>query len=172
VSHIPLTLLFIASLVLSRVAHAYPSLVQCAESESTQCMTVSLDVPGRGSPFKSEFFFKARDKNSRAHSKSKLGSGFGPAESGTISVYVDDTDTLAIVKLEQNVITKDANSLLSVEVRVPYLQPKSGAIAGVSYEIGWRATSPGPNKSLQPTATAVMPPAAQEIMPAVAVAEH
>jgi peroxiredoxin len=29
-----------------------------------------------------------------------------------------------------------------------------------------------PNKSLQPTATAVMPPAAQEIMPAVAVAEH
>ena len=31
---------------------------------------------------------------------------------------------------------------------------------------------PRPNKSLQPTATAVMPPAAQEIMPAVAVAEH
>jgi hypothetical protein len=30
----------------------------------------------------------------------------------------------------------------------------------------------GANKSLQPTATAVMPPAAQEIMPAVAVAEH
>jgi hypothetical protein len=29
-----------------------------------------------------------------------------------------------------------------------------------------------PNKSLQPTATAVLPPAAQEIMPAVAVAEH
>jgi hypothetical protein len=29
-----------------------------------------------------------------------------------------------------------------------------------------------PNKSLQPTATAVMPPAAQEITPAVAVAEH
>jgi hypothetical protein len=29
-----------------------------------------------------------------------------------------------------------------------------------------------PNKSLQPTATAVMPPAAQEIMPAAAVAEH
>jgi hypothetical protein len=29
-----------------------------------------------------------------------------------------------------------------------------------------------PNKSLQPTATAVMPPAAQEIMPVVAVAEH
>jgi hypothetical protein len=29
-----------------------------------------------------------------------------------------------------------------------------------------------PNKSLHPTATAVMPPAAQEIMPAVAVAEH
>jgi hypothetical protein len=29
-----------------------------------------------------------------------------------------------------------------------------------------------PNQSLQPTATAVMPPAAQEIMPAVAVAEH
>jgi hypothetical protein len=29
-----------------------------------------------------------------------------------------------------------------------------------------------PNKSLQPTATAVTPPAAQEIMPAVAVAEH
>jgi hypothetical protein len=29
-----------------------------------------------------------------------------------------------------------------------------------------------PNKSLQPTATAVMPPAAQEIMPAVAVAER
>jgi hypothetical protein len=29
-----------------------------------------------------------------------------------------------------------------------------------------------PNKSLQPTATAVMPPAAQEIMPAVSVAEH
>jgi hypothetical protein len=28
------------------------------------------------------------------------------------------------------------------------------------------------NKSLQPTATAVMPPAAQEIVPAVAVAEH
>jgi hypothetical protein len=34
------------------------------------------------------------------------------------------------------------------------------------------ASSSGPNKSLQPTATAVMPPAAQEIMPAVAVAEH
>jgi hypothetical protein len=29
-----------------------------------------------------------------------------------------------------------------------------------------------PNKSLQPTPTAVMPPAAQEIMPAVGVAEH
>jgi hypothetical protein len=29
-----------------------------------------------------------------------------------------------------------------------------------------------PNKSLQPTATPVMPPAAQEIMPGVAVAEH
>jgi hypothetical protein len=29
-----------------------------------------------------------------------------------------------------------------------------------------------PNKSLQPTATAVTPPAAQEIVPAVAVAEH
>jgi hypothetical protein len=28
------------------------------------------------------------------------------------------------------------------------------------------------NKSLQPTPTAVMPPAAQEIMPAVGVAEH
>jgi hypothetical protein len=33
-------------------------------------------------------------------------------------------------------------------------------------------TAESPNKSLQPTATAVMPPAAQEIMPAVAVAEH
>jgi hypothetical protein len=32
--------------------------------------------------------------------------------------------------------------------------------------------SNGPNKSLQPTATLVMPPAAQEIMPSVAVAEH
>jgi hypothetical protein len=32
--------------------------------------------------------------------------------------------------------------------------------------------APRPNKSLQPTATAVMPPAAQETMPAVAVAEH
>jgi hypothetical protein len=31
---------------------------------------------------------------------------------------------------------------------------------------------PRPNKSLQPTATAVTPPAAQEIVPAVAVAEH
>jgi hypothetical protein len=30
----------------------------------------------------------------------------------------------------------------------------------------------GANKSLQPTPTAVMPPAAQEIMPAVGVAEH
>jgi hypothetical protein len=29
-----------------------------------------------------------------------------------------------------------------------------------------------PNKSLQPTPTAVMPPAAQEITPAVGVAEH
>jgi MOSC domain-containing protein YiiM len=29
-----------------------------------------------------------------------------------------------------------------------------------------------PNKSLQPTATAVTPPAAQEIVPAVAVTEH
>jgi hypothetical protein len=29
-----------------------------------------------------------------------------------------------------------------------------------------------PNKSLQPTATAVTPPAAQEIVPTVAVAEH
>jgi hypothetical protein len=34
------------------------------------------------------------------------------------------------------------------------------------------ATSIWPNKSLQPTATPVMPPAAQEIMPGVAVAEH
>jgi hypothetical protein len=34
------------------------------------------------------------------------------------------------------------------------------------------ATAVPPNKSLQPTATAVMPPAAQEIMPAVAVADH
>jgi hypothetical protein len=30
----------------------------------------------------------------------------------------------------------------------------------------------GPNKSLQPTTTAVTPPAAQEIAPAVVVAEH
>jgi hypothetical protein len=29
-----------------------------------------------------------------------------------------------------------------------------------------------PNKSLQPTSTAVTPPAAQEIVPAVDVAEH
>jgi hypothetical protein len=29
-----------------------------------------------------------------------------------------------------------------------------------------------PNKSLQPTATPVTPPAAQEIVPGVAVAEH
>jgi hypothetical protein len=29
-----------------------------------------------------------------------------------------------------------------------------------------------PNKSLQPTPTAVTPPAAQEIVPAVGVAEH
>jgi hypothetical protein len=35
-----------------------------------------------------------------------------------------------------------------------------------------RVTGFWPNKSLQPTATAVMTPAAQEIMPAVAVAEH
>jgi hypothetical protein len=34
------------------------------------------------------------------------------------------------------------------------------------------ASSNLPNKSLQPTATAVTPPAAQEIVPAVAVAEH
>jgi hypothetical protein len=47
--------------------------------------------------------------------------------------------------------------------------------------IGWstqmnagqeRAEHIWPNKSLQPTATAVTPPAAQEIVPAVAVAEH
>jgi hypothetical protein len=35
-----------------------------------------------------------------------------------------------------------------------------------------RRVSKRPNKSLQPTATAVTPPAAQEIVPAVAVAEH
>jgi hypothetical protein len=34
------------------------------------------------------------------------------------------------------------------------------------------STPTWPNKSLQPTATAVTPPAAQEIVPAVAVAEH
>jgi hypothetical protein len=34
------------------------------------------------------------------------------------------------------------------------------------------ATSILPNKSLQPTPTAVTPPAAQEIVPAVGVAEH
>jgi hypothetical protein len=33
-------------------------------------------------------------------------------------------------------------------------------------------TANRPNKSLQPTPTAVMPPAAQEITPAVGVAEH
>jgi hypothetical protein len=37
---------------------------------------------------------------------------------------------------------------------------------------GEQRTPSGPNKSLQPTPTAVMPPAAQEIMPAVGVAEH
>jgi hypothetical protein len=37
---------------------------------------------------------------------------------------------------------------------------------------GEQRTPSGPNKSLQPTSTAVMPPAAQEIMPAVDVAEH
>jgi hypothetical protein len=31
---------------------------------------------------------------------------------------------------------------------------------------------PRPNKSLQPTPTAVTPPAAQEIVPAVGVADH
>jgi hypothetical protein len=36
----------------------------------------------------------------------------------------------------------------------------------------FKATQIRPNKSLQPTATAVTPPAAQEIVPAVAVAEH
>jgi len=36
---------------------------------------------------------------------------------------------------------------------------------------GWQSEN-SPNKSLQPTATPVMPPAAQEIMPGVAVAEH
>jgi hypothetical protein len=37
---------------------------------------------------------------------------------------------------------------------------------------GERRSPSRPNKSLQPTPTAVMPPAAQEIMPAVGVAEH
>jgi hypothetical protein len=37
---------------------------------------------------------------------------------------------------------------------------------------GEQRTPSGPNKSLQPTPTAVTPPAAQEIMPAVGVAEH
>jgi hypothetical protein len=36
----------------------------------------------------------------------------------------------------------------------------------------FRANRFSPNKSLQPTPTAVTPPAAQEIVPAVGVAEH
>jgi hypothetical protein len=39
-----------------------------------------------------------------------------------------------------------------------------------SYEV--QCLPSRPNKSLQPTATAVTPPAAQEIVPSVAVAEH
>jgi hypothetical protein len=35
-----------------------------------------------------------------------------------------------------------------------------------------KCVSRRPNKSLQPTPTAVTPPAAQEIVPAVGVAEH
>jgi hypothetical protein len=46
----------------------------------------------------------------------------------------------------------------------------SDAVMEWNYPI--RYARPRPNKSLQPTATPVMPPAAQEIMPGVAVAEH
>jgi hypothetical protein len=41
-----------------------------------------------------------------------------------------------------------------------------------SFQFVVRRLPSRPNKSLQPTPTAVMPPAAQEIMPAVGVAEH
>ena len=45
-------------------------------------------------------------------------------------------------------------------------------MSGMDGRVEWFSAPFGANKSLQPTATAVMPPAAQEIMPAVAVAEH
>jgi hypothetical protein len=51
-------------------------------------------------------------------------------------------------------------------LKAPVLAISPAMVASEFLEHNW------PNKSLQPTATAVMPPAAQEIMPAVAVAEH
>jgi hypothetical protein len=47
-------------------------------------------------------------------------------------------------------------------------QPEGFPLVGISRS----SNEQRPNKSLQPTPTAVMPPAAQEIMPAVGVAEH
>ena len=71
----------------------------------------------------------------------------------------------------------DGLNALSKEVLSPAQQTNTvftnDRLAHARVERGQEgATHIWPNKSLQPTATAVMPPAAQEIMPAVAVAEH
>ena len=59
----------------------------------------------------------------------------------------------------------------SVDERHSWIESMNGG-SSVTSMSGHLEQPSRPNKSLQPTATAVMPPAAQEIMPAVAVAEH
>ena len=170
--HMRVPLSIVASVVFLRTACAADYLVQCAKSEASQRMSVSFTVPGRGSAHKSEFFFRQREPDSGVFSGSKHSVGCSPEASESLHVYVEDLDSSATVKLERVVQAADASTRLAVEVRVPYLQSKRGAIAGVNYEVSWAAMSSGPNKSLEPMPTAVTTPAAQEIAPAAGMAHH
>jgi hypothetical protein len=70
-------------------------------------------------------------------------------------------------------IVIDASASRGVRAQVTEIRMKVERLLAINgLDFVPKATHNSPNKSLQPTATAVMPPAAQEIMPAVAVAEH
>jgi hypothetical protein len=77
------------------------------------------------------------------------------------------TAPMSVVVSELEPLIFSANKMLPRRKRMPWriefgssMHPPSGASLS------------RPNKSLQPTPTAVTPPAAQEIVPAVGVAEH
>jgi hypothetical protein len=93
----------------------------------------------------------------------------------TLSVHHMDTLRLSSRTGTQDfgVGTDVAKSVVELAKRVRVFEPPRPELELKAEPIPLPPLPPiRANKSLQPTATAVMPPAAQEIMPAVAVAEH